>query len=58
MIINFLVQKSEVRDKGMQDQNLLSVDTFLDYYPRYPNVDRVRLTESEKQNFLALAPCA
>jgi hypothetical protein len=50
-------QRSEVQDKGVQDQNLLSVDTFLDYYPRYPDVDQVRLGEEEKKNWLALAPC-
>jgi hypothetical protein len=46
-----------VQDKGVQDQNLLSVDTFLDYYPRYPDIDQVHLGEDEKKNWLALAPC-
>jgi hypothetical protein len=50
-------QQSEVQDKGVQDQNLLSVDTFLDYYPRYPDIDQVHLAEDEKKNWLALAPC-
>ncbi|ELR24670.1 chloride transporter, chloride channel (ClC) subfamily protein [Acanthamoeba castellanii str. Neff] len=48
--------QSEVQDKGVQDQNLLSVDTFLDYYPRYPDIDQVHLGEDEKKNWLALAP--
>jgi len=47
----------EVKSKGIDPGHLLKVDIFLDYYPRYPDIDTVNLTSEDQQQYLALAPC-